>query len=406
MKNLTLPAKSCKRLLVASLLLSLFTFHLSPLSAQTYVWKGGHPLVTDPDSITFVEPDLGAQVEAVKGATFPSYDFRYLTQDHAGRPVWQSARIVLTEAQANSKTITKMALYNHYTIGRSDECPTEGLLDLQSAAVGMGYATVSADYEGFGETGDRPQAYCYGLANARASMDALIAVREWLIAQGFTLGDTLINFGYSQGAQTTIAALRLSQTEYKSRVHFMKSIAGAGPYDLSMTYKTFIKWEKIAQPVVLPMFIIAANELEGLGLKYKEIFKAPLSSNVKSWVLSKKFSTNEITPLIGYDSLKYFMQPIYMDSTSAEVQRVLEVVAKQDITTGWTPDADTDLKIYHSLNDDIVPAANSVEMHHFFVGKGVPNAVLDTTSLTAGHLTSGQMFLFMVAQDLMNFNKK
>lgn len=34
----------------ALLLLPPFTFHLSPLSAQTYVWKNGYPLVTDPDS--------------------------------------------------------------------------------------------------------------------------------------------------------------------------------------------------------------------------------------------------------------------------------------------------------------------------------------------------------------------
>ena len=32
------------------------------LSAQTYVWKAGKPLVVNPDSITFVEPDMGLQV--------------------------------------------------------------------------------------------------------------------------------------------------------------------------------------------------------------------------------------------------------------------------------------------------------------------------------------------------------
>ena len=31
-------------------------------SAQTYVWKNGHALVEDPDSITFVKPDIGLQV--------------------------------------------------------------------------------------------------------------------------------------------------------------------------------------------------------------------------------------------------------------------------------------------------------------------------------------------------------
>lgn len=384
----------------ALLLLSSFTFHLSTVSAQTYVWKNGYPLVTDPDSITFVEPDLSARVDSVKGG----YDLRYLTTDYAGRPIWLSARLMLSTEQIKNKHIGKMALYNHYTISRLDECPTAGKFDLQAAAMGAGFAVVAADYEGFGETGDRWQAYCYGMANGRASLDALLAAREWLVAQGYTLGDTLVNYGYSQGGQTTVAALRLSQTEYRGRVHFLKSIAGAGPYDLVLSYKKFLQWERIAQPVVLPMNIITANELEHMGLNYKNVFKEPLATNVKSWILSKRFDTEETSPLIGHDSLKYFMQPAYMDSTSAEAQYVLQIVAKQNLTTGWTPDADTDIKFFHSLKDDIVPAENSIEMHQFFVNSGVTKAVLDTTSLTSGHTDSGTWFLFTLMQEFTKLN--
>ena len=377
--------------------LSLCTF------GQTYVWKNGYPLVTDPDSITFVKPDMGAQVDTIKGATFPTYDLRYLTKDYAGRPIWQSARLMLTSNQEQTKHIGKMALYNHYTIARLDECPTAGKFDLQAAAMGLGYAVVSADYEGFGETADRWQAYCYGEANARASIDALLAAREWLVAQGYTISDTLITYGYSQGGQTTIAALKLSQTEYNGRVHFMKTIAGAGPYDLTLTYKKFLQWERLAQPVVLPMNIITTNELEHLGLNYKNVFKEPLATNVKNWILSKRFDTDEMSPLIGSDSLKNFMQPAYMDSTSAEVQFVLQHVQKQDITQNWTPNPDTEVLLVHSPNDDIVPAENTVTMHHFFLDSGVTNARIDTTSLTGSHLASGTSFLLTIMTALQGF---
>ena len=371
--------------------------------AQTYVWKNGHPLVTDPDSITFVKPDLSARVDTIKGAAFPTYDLRYLTKDYAGRPIWQSARLMLTTNQEETKHIGKMALYNHYTIARLDECPTAGKFDLQAGPMGLGYAVVSADYEGFGETADRWQAYCYGEANARASIDALLAAREWLAAQGYTLSDTLITYGYSQGGQTTIAALKLSQTEYKGRVHFMKTIAGAGPYDLTLTYKKFLQWERLAQPVVLPMNIITANELEHLGLNYKKVFKEPLATNVKSWILSKRFDTDEMSPLIGSDSLKNFIQPAYMDSTSAEVQFVLQHVQKQDITQSWTPDSDTEVLLVHSLKDDIVPAENTVAMHRFFLDKGVTNARIDTTSLTGSHTESGTSFLLTLLLEIQGF---
>ena len=385
----------------------IFTLVLCTLSlclfGQTYVWKNGYPLVTDPDSITFVEPDLSARVDTIKGAVFPSYDLRYLTRDYAGRPIWQSARLMLTSQQEQTKHIGKMALYNHYTIARLDESPTAGVFDLQAGALSSGFAVVAADYEGFGETADRWQVYCYGEANARASIDALLAAREWLAANGYTLSDSLINYGYSQGGQTTVAALKLSQTEYRGRVHFMKSIAGAGPYDLALTYKKFLQWERLAQPVVLPMNIVTANELEHLGLNYKYVFKEPLATNVKSWILSKRFSTDEMSPLIGNDSLKYFMQPAYMDSTSAEVQSVLQQVEKNNLTRGWTPDSDTEVLLVHSLKDDIVPADNTVAMHHFFLDNGATKARIDTTSLTGSHLASGTSFLMTLVMELQGF---
>ena len=390
-----------KFLVFCLLSLSAAVFQLA--EAQTYVWKNGYPLVTDPDSITFVEPDLSARVDTIKDAVFPTYDLRYLTKDYAGRPIWQSARMILTSQQEETRYIGKMALYNHYTIARPDECPTAGVFDLQAAALSAEFAVVAADYEGFGETADRWQAYCYGEANARASIDALLAAREWLAAKGYTLSDTIINYGYSQGGQTTVAAVKLSQSEYRGKVHFVKSIAGAGPYDLALTYKKFLQWERLAQPVVLPMNIVTANELEHLGLNYKKVFKEPLATNVNSWILSKRFSTDEMSPLIGNDSLKYFMQPAYMDSTSAEVQSVLQQVEKNNLTQGWTPDPDTEVLLVHSLNDDIVPADNTVAMHRFFQENGVTNARIDTTSLTGSHLDSGTSFLLTLVMELQGF---
>ena len=378
-----------KKILFAVVLctLSLCTF------SQTYVWKNGHPLVTDPDSITFVKPDLGLKVYNtvdVSGAT--AYQYLYLTKDYTGAPVWMSAELMLSEEQISSKHISWMALYNHYTISRSDECPTAGNRDLQNIAPPLQIAVVSADYEGFGETGDRVQAYCFGEANARASIDALLAAREWLVQEGYTLSDSIINYGYSQGGQTTVAALKLSQGEYRGKVHFMRSFAGAGPYDLRLTYRKFEDWQRIGQAAVLPLTVITVNELEHMNLDYKKVFKEPLASNVKSWVISKKFSTDELTGLFGSDSLKYYMQPAYMDSTCAEMSVVLKEVDKQRLTTGWVPDADTDIRLYHSVKDDIVGVENSLDMYKFFEQNGVSKAVLDTTTLTDVHLVSGQQF--------------
>ena len=107
------------------------------------------------------------------------------------------------------------------------------------------------------------------------------------------MGDSILNYGYSQGGQTAVAALKLSQTEYRGRVRFTKTIAGAGPYDLRLTFRRFLEWQKIGMPAVLPMSMVTLNELYQLGIKDKEAFLEPLASNMKSWVISKKFSLSE-----------------------------------------------------------------------------------------------------------------
>lgn len=364
-------------------------------SAQTYVWKNGHALIEDPDSITFVKPDMGLQVyDSANNSSYVDYRFTYPTVDHAGKPCVMSAVLSLHSNEKASRRIGKMALYNHYTILRSNEAPSAGeLMDLQLVGLSKGMAVVSPDLEGFGVTGDRVQAYCFAEANARASIDALLAARQWLVEQGYTVGDSILNYGYSQGGQTAMAALKLSQTEYRGRVHFTKTIAGAGPYDLRLTFCKFLEWKRIGMPGVLPLTIAALNEIYHLGIKDKEAFLEPLASNVKSWIVSKKFNQEEFKQLLGTDSIAKFMQPAYCDSTTAEMVRVLSYVDRMRFTDDWTPDADTDVKLYHSLNDDIVAPENSQMMYQWLVSKGVQHAVLDTTSLTGTHLDSGMYFL-------------
>lgn len=366
--------------------------------AQTYVWKDGHALIEDPDSITFVKPDMGMQVfDSVNNNTYFNYMFTYPTVDYAGKPCVMSAVLSLPTDKKASKQIGKMALYSHYSIMRSNEAPSAGeVFDLQLIGMGKGMAVVSADYEGFGATGDRIQAYCFAEANARASIDALLAAREWLVKQGYTLGDSILNYGYSQGGQTAMAALKLSQTEYRGRVHFTKTIAGAGPYDLRLTFRKFLEWKKIGMPAALPMTLVTFNELYKLGINYKDAFLEPLASNVKSWIVSKKFSTSEFSELLGTDSLAKYIKPVYCDSTSAEMAYVLGYVDQMLFTGDWTPDVDTDVKLYHSLNDDIVAPENSQRMYEWLVSKGVQNAALDTSSLTGTHMASGIYFVLNV----------
>lgn len=109
------------------------------------------------------------------------------------------------------------------------------------------------------------------------------------------------------------------------------------------------------------------NDLYQLGINYKDVFLEPLASNVKSWIVSKKFNMTEFRELLGTDSIAKHIKPEYCDSTTAEMAYILNYVDKTRFTGDWTPDADTDVKLYHSLNDDIVAPENSQMMFEWLV---------------------------------------
>ena len=93
-----------KKILFSLVLSIMATF----VSAQIYVWKDGNVLLENPDSVTFVEPDLGLQVtdEISNGLM----SFKYQTKDNNGMPIWMSATLQLTPAQLSSKRVGKMAM--------------------------------------------------------------------------------------------------------------------------------------------------------------------------------------------------------------------------------------------------------------------------------------------------------
>lgn len=139
-----------------------------------------------------------------------------------------------------------------------------------------------------------------------------------------------------------------------------------------------------------------------LGINYKDVFLEPLASNIKSWIVSKKFSLQEFTDLLGTDSIAHYVQPAYCNSTTAEMADILSLVDKMRFFDDGTPDTDSDVKLYHALNDSIVAPENSRMMYEWLVSKGLQNVVIDTTSLTHGHMGSGSYFILNVMTSDLN----
>lgn len=139
---------------------------------------------------------------------FWRYDFHYTTADIDGQtPIVLSGAIFMSQ-DVHDKKITSpgCALMNHYTITREADAPTSvtGFMTLEGfiASSTSNCIIIESDGIGFGLTKDRKQPYLLGRISARNSIDAFIAGRKLLEAEGYTFGPMVFNLGYSQGGHT------------------------------------------------------------------------------------------------------------------------------------------------------------------------------------------------------------
>jgi len=278
----------------------------------------------------------------------------YWSVDQDGEPVRLSGRIMLP----SSGTIRNIILVSHFTIGADDECPSrsfqlEGLLALD------GYALIIPDYLGYGASVDRIHPYLCSNLTARNVVDMLDASIPFLQKNGIRADDdSIILMGYSQGGATTIAVQRLLESEeYTGKYTIRRNFAGAGPYDIAVTYDDAIKKDYTGIPCAIPLIVLGLNEGEHVGLDMSNFFKSPLLENYQEWILSKKYTTKEMGNLIGAKQLSVIMTDSARQKRDPKTIKFYNAMMVNSLLNNWEPQAP--VYMFHSIDDDTVPFINS-----------------------------------------------
>lgn len=299
-----------------------------------------------------------------------SYNFEYPSVDPFGKPATLSGAIMVSDSVTSSEDARGILLYNHYTVFKKDECPSLGDLRVQKLFADTGLIIVSADYYGFGVTGDKNQAYCIASANARASLDALISAKKLLKALGFGYKNYLFNLGYSQGAQTGLGIIKLVTESYPD-IHFNCSFLGGGPYCISGTYDQFVEAKVTKMPASVAAVFLSFNEFYKLGVDYSLVFKDPLLSNYEEWFFSKKYGQGAIDDKMGTDKIEDFITSEALDLNTDISKKFMEAMEMENLCKGWTPKSDENIVIVHNEADGVVPSGNAKELVKFLENKNV-----------------------------------
>lgn len=310
------------------------------------------------------------------------YNFVYPSVDPTGDPIMLSGTITMSNDVSRQTTASGLVLYNHFTIYRADQCPSRGELSMQKMVLGDGLITISPDYYGFGATEHHHQAYCLSLYNARTSIDALLAAKQLLTQMGYSWNDILFNAGYSQGGQTTMAVVRLVAEQYPD-IDITYSFAGAGSYDLPETYRQFVNLTVAGMPSTVISVVLSYNEFMNLGVPREEIFLKPVLSHIDDWILSKRYTREEIDAKVGSMTISDYLTATMLDTTTALSARFMEALDCDNLCHGWTPRGNERIMLFHSSQDITVPAINSQKMYDFLTSHGVQNVDLQIRDIAA-----------------------
>ncbi|HNW72036.1 MAG: hypothetical protein PHP04_07260 [Bacteroidales bacterium] len=298
----------------------------------------------------------------------------YNTLDPKGNPILASGAIFYPVADISHERLGTI-LGVHYTLGANYEVPsqkmavTEGLFSL------FGYVVVAPDYIGYGASKDQVHPYYDVITTGQASADMLLAAKEYFASISRRMSHNVTVMGYSQGGQASLSFLKFAETNplYQDAFVIDQVFAGGGAYDLIKSYDTFVAKDYSSQPVTIPLLVLGLNYGDSLNLDLTQMFAEPLLSNYDEWIISKKYTTDEVTAKMNETKLTKIMAPQAFDTTNPNTKKFREALRNNSLIVygkikNWVPRAK--ITLLHATKDTIVPYENTESAYQAFLAAG------------------------------------
>jgi pimeloyl-ACP methyl ester carboxylesterase len=327
----------------------------------------------------------------------------YNTIDPKGQPILASGAIFYPSADVDYERLgTILAL--HYTYGANYEVPsqkmgvTEGLFSL------FGYVVVAPDYIGYGASRDKTHPYYDVGSTGQVAADMLLAAKEYFASISRKVAHKVTVMGYSQGGQASLAFLKFVETTplYQDAFVIDQVFAGGGAYDLIKSYDTFVAKDYSSQPVTIPLLVLGMDYGDSLDLDLNQMFAQPLLSRYEEWILSKKYTTDEVTAMMGETKLTKIMAPQAFDTNNLNTKKFRKALRNNSLivygkVTNWVPRAK--ITLLHATDDTIVPYENTESAYRAFLMAGCDVKKVDIPH--KDHKEAGQDFYTYVMLHLL-----
>ena len=300
------------------------------------------------------------------------YKVVYNTIDGRGNPTVASGALYIPLPYPNG---APFAAYLHGTI--IDEASVPSNLTGVEGAIGWalatdGYVAALPDYIGLGES-PGPHPYVHAQSEATASIDMIRASRQLCNMIGVGLNGQVFLTGYSQGGHSTLATQREMEGNHASEFDLDFVAAGAGPYDLSGTQKSFaFNNPYYPNPSFLPYVLQGYQEVyRNIYSSLDEVYVPPYDEMIPV-LLDGSLSTEEIDAQLPANWKTMFRNDFLSDVANNYFDPVNVALRKNNVYA-WTPRTQT--RLYYCTEDEQVDPANSVVAWFNFFLRGAGGRV-------------------------------
>jgi len=322
--------------------------------------KGGEVVVDFSASLmkkTLIGKGVADENTTVFG--YKAFKIPYTTTNEHGDEVKASGLFVIPTGvpPAVNKIGLSMVSDDHGTIFANSESPSV-MGDNTSAPDGSaiiltsmgGFATLQADYIGFGDSNDQYHPFVQKKSLANATVDFIKTVKRFASDNNITLNNQLFITGYSEGGYGAMATLQKIEQEEELTVTMATPMAG--PYDMNVT-----AFGVLSQPTLsVPSF------MADIGYAYAKTYEKDISSVINEPYASKLPTLldgslarpdidKELTQTTtGEDGL--FTQSFVHDFLTDPNFWFREAMVENSVHA-WSPQ--TPIKLVHCQGDEVIP---------------------------------------------------
>ncbi|MBO0937522.1 prolyl oligopeptidase family serine peptidase [Fibrella sp. HMF5335] len=298
-------------------------------------------LVTSNDSLTYKPADYEVTVHRIV----------YKTTLEDGVQVTASGVVFVPKQLTPAVKPYPLLSYQHGTAFSNADALSSGNLAIASFSYPLLYATYGyivacPDYIGYGEARRQlPHRYQHRQTLAQATVDMLLATKEFLAKEGIKSSTQTFLTGYSEGGYASLAAQKLIEEKYADKISLAGSSCGAGPYAMSAFFD-YVTHKPTIGGVANHIYAwqtLSYNSTYNVNKPISYYFKSPYAEQIG---LSLD-NARKIT--VSFDK-------ICTDAFRAEVQDGTSAFGKalaDNDLVDWSTQVPT--RLIHSQQDEIIP---------------------------------------------------